>query len=50
MAGAARRRMAEKRMLRDGANGMDGSLVENPFDANQRPTPRQLKSAAAAIR
>jgi hypothetical protein len=29
---------------------MDGSLVENPVDANQRQPPRQLKSAAAAIR
>jgi hypothetical protein len=28
---------------------MDGSLMGNPVDANQRSTPRQLKSAAAAI-
>jgi hypothetical protein len=41
--------MAEKRMLRDGAIGMDGSLMVNPLDANQRSQPRQLKSAAAAI-
>jgi hypothetical protein len=49
IAGAASSRTAEKRMLRDGANGMDGSLMVNPLDANQRSTPRQLKSAAAAI-